>query len=57
MENKSHALAAGLFVLAMTALLISAAVWLTRDTSSLSRYELAGRVAGVRGLLRHRRGR
>ena len=49
MENKSHALAAGLFVLAMTALLISAAVWLTRDTSSLSRYELAGRV-NVTGL-------
>ena len=49
MENKSHALAAGLFVLLMMALLIGAAVWLTRDTSALTVYELAGRV-NVTGL-------
>lgn len=44
MENKSHALAAGLFVLLVTALLISLAVWLTRDTRQLRSYELAGPV-------------
>jgi len=49
MENKSHALAAGAFVLLMTAMLIAAAVWLTRDTSALTRYELSGRV-NVTGL-------
>ncbi len=49
MENKSHAMAAGLFVLLMLALLIGAAVWLTRDTSALTVYELAGRV-NVTGL-------
>lgn len=49
MENKSHALAAGAFVLLMMAMLISAAIWLTRDTSALHVYELAGRV-NVTGL-------
>src|SRR5512133_2302001 len=44
MENKSHALAAGLFVLFVTALLIALAVWLTRDTRQLRNYELAGPV-------------
>ena len=44
MENKSHALAAGLFVLFVTALLIALAVWLTRDTRQLRSYELAGQV-------------
>jgi phospholipid/cholesterol/gamma-HCH transport system substrate-binding protein len=44
MENKSHALAAGLFVLFVTALLIALAVWLTRDTRQLRSYELAGSV-------------
>lgn len=44
MENKSHALAAGLFVVFVTALLISLAVWLTRDTRQLRSYELAGAV-------------
>lgn len=33
MENKSHALAAGLFVLAVTAMLIGLAMWLTRDAT------------------------
>ncbi len=49
MENKSHALAAGLFILALTALLVSAAMWLTRDTSALATFELAGNV-NVAGL-------
>jgi len=44
MENKSHALAAGLFVVFVTALLIALAVWLTRDTRQLRSYELAGQV-------------
>lgn len=44
MENKSHALAAGLFVLFVTALLITLAVWLTRDTRQLRSYELSGAV-------------
>jgi phospholipid/cholesterol/gamma-HCH transport system substrate-binding protein len=44
MENKSHALAAGLFVVFVTALLIALAVWLTRDTRQLRSYELAGSV-------------
>ena len=49
MENKSHALAAGSFVLLLTATLISLAVWLTRDTRELDSYELAGAV-NVSGL-------
>jgi len=49
MENKSHALAAGAFVLLMTAMLVAAAVWLTRDTSAMTSYELSGRV-NVTGL-------
>lgn len=44
MENKSHALAAGLFVLFVTVLLITLAVWLTRDTRQLRSYELSGAV-------------
>jgi phospholipid/cholesterol/gamma-HCH transport system substrate-binding protein len=44
MENKSHALAAGLFVVLVTALLVSLAVWLTRDTQQLRSYELSGAV-------------
>ena len=49
MENKSHALAAGLFVLLITALLVSLAVWLTRDTRQLRSYELVG-VVNLSGL-------
>jgi phospholipid/cholesterol/gamma-HCH transport system substrate-binding protein len=41
MENKSHAMAAGAFVLAVTALLIALAVWLTRDKGSSHLYELS----------------
>lgn len=43
MENKSHALAAGAFVLAIAALLVALAVWLTRDAGSSHPYELSSR--------------
>jgi len=43
MENKSHALAAGAFVLLATALLVALAVWLTRDTSLRTAYEISTR--------------
>jgi phospholipid/cholesterol/gamma-HCH transport system substrate-binding protein len=49
MENKSHALAAGSFVLLLTAVLVSLAIWLTRDTRALNVYELSGAV-NVSGL-------
>jgi phospholipid/cholesterol/gamma-HCH transport system substrate-binding protein len=40
MENKSHALAAGLFVLAVTALLIGLSMWLMRDVTNTTTYEM-----------------
>lgn len=40
MENKSHALAAGVFVLAVTAMLISLAMWLMRDVANTTLYEM-----------------
>jgi len=40
MENKSHALAAGAFVLAVAALLIGLAMWLMRDVASTDVYEM-----------------
>ena len=43
MENKSHAFAAGIFVLVVTALVIGLAVWLTRDSGSYQTYELSSR--------------
>lgn len=49
MENKSHALAAGAFVLLMLALLVALALWLTRDTQSQRIYELSSAQA-VTGL-------
>jgi len=49
MENKSHALAAGTFVLVVLALLVALAVWLTRDTRDLRIYELSSKGA-VTGL-------
>jgi phospholipid/cholesterol/gamma-HCH transport system substrate-binding protein len=49
MENKSHAIAAGTFVLLMMGLLIAMAVWLTRDTSELRPYEISSK-EGVTGL-------
>jgi len=41
MENKAHALAAGAFVLGVTALLVALAFWLTRDVGMPSVYELS----------------
>ena len=49
MENKSHALAAGAFVLVVSALLVALAIWLTRDTVMHREYELSSREA-VTGL-------
>lgn len=41
MENKSHALAAGIFVLVASALLAALAVWLTRDQGEYHLYEIS----------------
>ena len=41
MENRSHAIAAGSFVLVLLALLIGLAVWLTRDTGQYQQYEIS----------------
>jgi phospholipid/cholesterol/gamma-HCH transport system substrate-binding protein len=49
MENKSHALAAGTFVLALLAVLITLAVWLTRDNRAMRTYELSS-TSAVSGL-------
>ena len=49
MENKAHALAAGLFVLLATALLAGLATWLTRDQGQYDVYEVSTREA-VAGL-------
>ena len=49
MENKSHAFAAGLFVLVVTALVIGLGVWLTRDRGNYQSYELSSG-EGVAGL-------
>ena len=43
MENKSHALAAGLFVLLVTALLAGLGFWLSRDKTDYQVYELSSR--------------
>lgn len=43
MENKSHALAAGAFVLLVTALLAGLAMWLTRDQTAYRYYELSSK--------------
>ena len=49
MENKSHAIAAGAFVLAVATLLVALAVWLMRDNSEKRVYEISSR-DGVTGL-------
>ncbi len=41
MENKAHALAAGTFVLIVSALLVGLAVWLTRDTGVQRMFEVS----------------
>ncbi len=43
MENKSHALAAGGFVLLLAALTVALALWLTRDSSAHMVFELSSR--------------
>jgi phospholipid/cholesterol/gamma-HCH transport system substrate-binding protein len=49
MENKAHALAAGLFIVAVTALLLGLGAWLTRDGGQRDRYQISTREA-VTGL-------
>lgn len=49
MENKSHAIAAGAFVLVVAAVLVAMAVWLTRDTGEHAVYEISSR-EGITGL-------
>lgn len=49
MENKSHAFAAGAFVLVVSALLVALAIWLTRDAGEHRVFELSSRDA-VTGL-------
>ncbi|MDM0067348.1 MlaD family protein [Variovorax sp. J31P207] len=49
MENKSHAIAAGAFVLGLVAVLVALVVWLTRDDTVRNVYELSTRDA-VSGL-------
>lgn len=41
MENKAHALAAGIFVIVVSAMLIAMAAWLTRDTGEYRIYEIS----------------
>jgi len=43
MENKAHALAAGIFVVVVAALLVALAAWLTRDTGARAVYEISTR--------------
>jgi phospholipid/cholesterol/gamma-HCH transport system substrate-binding protein len=41
MENKAHAMAAGIFVALLTALVLGLAAWLTRDTGIRDPYEIS----------------
>ncbi|MGD9774612.1 MlaD family protein [Diaphorobacter sp.] len=43
MENKSHALAAGIFVIIVSALLAGLGLWLTRDQTAYRLYELSSK--------------
>lgn len=43
MENKAHAMAAGIFVVALTVLLVALAAWLTRDSGQRDVYEISTR--------------
>jgi phospholipid/cholesterol/gamma-HCH transport system substrate-binding protein len=43
MENKAHAMAAGIFVVVMSAVLLALAAWLTRDTGQRHTYEISTR--------------
>ena len=43
MENKAHALVAGLFVVVLAALLLGLGAWLTHDNGPRVRYEISTR--------------
>jgi phospholipid/cholesterol/gamma-HCH transport system substrate-binding protein len=43
MENKAHALAAGIFVAVLTVMVLALAAWLTRDTGVRDAYEISTR--------------
>lgn len=43
MENKSHAMAAGVFIIVMAALLVGLSLWLTRDQTDYTLYELSSK--------------
>src|SRR5215217_1183283 len=43
MENKAHALVAGIFVVVVTVLLVVLAAWLARDTGQRDIYEISSR--------------
>src|SRR5512140_834139 len=43
MENKAHALVAGIFVVVVTAMLVALASWLTRDAGERDLYEISTR--------------
>ena len=43
MENKAHALAAGIFVVALTAMLLVLGAWLTRESGPRDAYEISTR--------------
>jgi phospholipid/cholesterol/gamma-HCH transport system substrate-binding protein len=49
MENKAHAMAAGIFVVVVAVFLVALAAWLTRDTGERDSYEISTREA-VTGL-------
>jgi len=49
MENKSHALAAGLFVVFLTAMVIGLSMWMGRDNTKYDYYEMSTR-ASISGL-------
>lgn len=49
MQNKAHAMAAGLFVLIVSLLVAGLGMWLTRDNGDYNTYELSSR-EGVSGL-------
>lgn len=51
MENRSHAIGAGAFVLVVATLLVALAYWLTRDTGERRLFEISSR-EGVTGLQR-----
>ena len=49
MENRSHALAAGAFVLAVMALLVALAFWLTRDNAVRRTWQIGADRVHIKG--------